>query len=224
MKAKLKFWLTVGLASVSGGTIFITAAAMPFVRFLTFIKEPIFLLSMFAFVGMEIATILSIGPARRKYQEEAQITRDKRKELPEPPCDLNDPDLAAAVNELNDMLPDSLFKLEDWKAEFRPPEVNHAKAIASDIERKKLAEAFFVPEGLLTLSHGEGGSTSIAIATEMLDRNYRAKARDYTEVGDWEVHLSKNPTEVECFSGVSAGRAIQTFATKHGVTPDDVEI
>lgn len=169
MKAKLKLTLLSLLAILLGGSIYISVGMIPFVGLLGLIKEPVFLLSMFASVGLEIATILSIGPARRKLQEEKTAARLKKEELPEPPCDLNDPDIAVAIDELNEMLPGNPLKLDEWKAEFVSPEVRKlsaVKAAASNMVENYLSmpaiDRVRAPNPLG--AGGGGGSSSYAVS------------------------------------------------------------
>ncbi len=122
MTAKTRYRLLVAFSFLLGGAIVLPVACTSFVTFLEVLRAPVFLLSMFASVGLELTTVLSLGPARRRYQEEVQLERDKRQELPEPPTDLDDPDLVAAVAELNEFLPGSDLDIQEWKKEYTQPE------------------------------------------------------------------------------------------------------
>jgi len=136
MTAKTRYRLLVAFSFLLGGAIVLPVACTSFVSFLEVLRAPIFLLSMFASVGLELATVLSLGSAHRKYKDEKRLEQSKKQELPPPPVDFDDPDVVAAVEELNEFLPGSDLDIQEWRKEYEPPKPEVKSTTWNDLAAK----------------------------------------------------------------------------------------
>lgn len=136
MTAKTRYRLLIAFSFLLGGAIVLPVACTSFVSFLEVLRAPIFLLSMFASVSLELATVLSLGSAHRKYEEEKKLEQNKKQELPPSPVDFDDPDIVAAVEELNEFLPGSDLDIQEWRKEYEPPKPEAKSTTWDDLAAK----------------------------------------------------------------------------------------